>query len=243
MPDSPSSPNNSQAHAEPLLRRSASSSRQSRQLRRSHDRLRGGHSTHSSQETSQGPPRRREMSPHSSERAWRKRSPTLNSDVDIAMDTKPSWESHRRSSRSSPSTSNEIDRTKAGLLDGMGDDDDDEESGLKYEHRNRRRRKRGNTFPLGEIPLGHLTPTQEKKIADLAVIKSSLVNVTLIVLWYIFSLSISLVGCYFSIRHLIALAVFKDKAIHTKNLRSVVGWREPNFLPPIGCLCLYLMNY
>ena len=198
MADFPSRSDSPQAHAESSLRRSNSFSHHSQRSSRSHESvLSGGHSERPSQDTTQSP-RRREMSPNRNEPAWRKRSPTINSSNEMVMDTKHSWESHRLSNRSSPSTSNELDRTKAGLLDGMGDDD--EEAGLKYEHRNRRgRRKRGNTFPLGKIPLGHLTPTQEKKIADLAVIKSSLVNVLLIALWYIFSLSISLVSGFLSL--------------------------------------------
>ena len=180
---------NSQTHPTTSSRPSESSSQHSQQSRQSLERLRGGHTARSSQDTSGGSGRRA-MSPDSN-RAWRKRSPTTDSEDSLRKDTRISWESQQHSQRSSPSTSKELDRSRAGLLDGV--DQDDEEAGLKYEYRNRRRRKRANTFPLGEIPLGPLTPKEEKKIADLAVIKSSLINVMLIALWYTFSLSISLV--------------------------------------------------
>ena len=63
---------------------------------------------------------------------------------------------------------------------------DDEETGLTHEARKKRRRRRRSGARLDErvAPLP-LSKTEEKKLADLAVLKRSGVNVLLIGLWYV----------------------------------------------------------
>lgn len=85
----------------------------------------------------------------------------------------------------------------SGDLDLSEDDalQDDEETGLTGKDKSkRRRRKRGNTL-LDQRIVGSTSPTaEEKQLADKNVIKKGLVNGLLIVLWYTFSLSISIVS-------------------------------------------------
>ena len=70
---------------------------------------------------------------------------------------------------------------------------DDEETGLTTRDRRRKqRRKRHNTQLDNRIVNDRIT-AEEKKEADKSVIKKLLVDGTLILLWYLFSLSISLV--------------------------------------------------
>lgn len=74
---------------------------------------------------------------------------------------------------------------------------DDEETGLTAgERKKRTRRKRRNTLmDQRVVPTGDVNITAaERKEADQSVIKRSLINGGLILLWYIFSLSISLVS-------------------------------------------------
>ena len=73
--------------------------------------------------------------------------------------------------------------------------DSDEEAGLDTQERTARRDRRyQDTSPNGRIAPEILSSKDEKRLADLAVLKTSLVNVVLIGLWYTFSVSISLVG-------------------------------------------------
>ena len=72
---------------------------------------------------------------------------------------------------------------------------DDEEAGLTGKDRSRRRDKRRRNTLLDqrvapEVPI----TADEKKEADRNVVKKSLINGLLIGLWYLFSLSISIVG-------------------------------------------------
>lgn len=72
---------------------------------------------------------------------------------------------------------------------------DDEEAGLTGRDKGRRRDKRRRNTLLGqrvapEVPI----TADEKKEADRNVVKKSLINGLLIGLWYLFSLSISIVG-------------------------------------------------
>jgi len=70
---------------------------------------------------------------------------------------------------------------------------DDEETGLTKKERDRRKwRKRRNTL-LDQRVAPEKISEEEKKEADQSVVRSSLINVALIALWYTCSLSISLV--------------------------------------------------
>ena len=72
---------------------------------------------------------------------------------------------------------------------------DDEESGRTHEARQTTRRKRGSgSIGDGMTEDQERTPKQERKLADLNVLKRSAINVLLIGLWYFFSLSISIVS-------------------------------------------------
>ena len=75
------------------------------------------------------------------------------------------------------------------------DSDEDEEAGLNPEgKRKRKERKERNTSISGRVAGMPITAKEERKLADMAVLKRSLVNILLIALWYSFSLSISIVS-------------------------------------------------
>lgn len=81
-------------------------------------------------------------------------------------------------------------------LDALSDDglEIDEETGLTGKDRGKRkRRRRRNTLMDQRIAADRVT-TEEKKEADQNVLKRSLINGLLIGLWYLFSLSISIVS-------------------------------------------------
>ncbi|WYZ34865.1 hypothetical protein EsH8_I_001141 [Colletotrichum jinshuiense] len=87
-----------------------------------------------------------------------------------------------------PSSSKDVDD------DSFSDEDlhDDEETGLtKKDKKRKKQKKRHNTRLDQRIVRGELS-AEEKKEADQNVFRRSLVNVVLILLWYFFSLSISL---------------------------------------------------
>ncbi|OLN88733.1 putative transporter C22E12.01 [Colletotrichum chlorophyti] len=87
-----------------------------------------------------------------------------------------------------PSASKDMDD------DSFSDEDlhDDEETGLTKKDKRRRKQKRKHNTRLDQrIVRGDIT-AEEKKEADQNVVRRSLVNVGLILLWYLFSLSISL---------------------------------------------------
>ena len=89
------------------------------------------------------------------------------------------------------STSEELE------LDDLSDDglQDDEETGLTGKDKARRKHKRRKNTQLDVRVAGDIKITdEEKKEADQNVFKKSLVNGILIGLWYIFSLSISIVS-------------------------------------------------
>ena len=72
---------------------------------------------------------------------------------------------------------------------------DDEETGLTGKDKGRRKRKRRRNTLMDQRIAADLTITaEEKKEADQNVVKKSLINGLLIALWYLFSLSISLVS-------------------------------------------------
>jgi solute carrier family 35 protein C2 len=81
-------------------------------------------------------------------------------------------------------------------LDDLSDDDlqDDEETGLTGKDKGRRRKKRhGNTLMDQRIAGEVIITEEEKREADQNVVKKALINGLLIGLWYLFSLSISIV--------------------------------------------------
>jgi hypothetical protein len=72
---------------------------------------------------------------------------------------------------------------------------DDEETGLTGKDKGRRKRKRRRNTLLDQRVAAEVTITaEEKKEADQSVLKNSLINGLLIGLWYLFSLSISIVS-------------------------------------------------
>ncbi|KAL0938866.1 nucleotide-sugar transporter [Colletotrichum truncatum] len=78
--------------------------------------------------------------------------------------------------------------------DSFSDEDlhDDEETGLTKKDKRRKKHKRRNNTRLDQrIVQGGIT-AEEKKEADQNVVRRSMVNIALILLWYLFSLSISL---------------------------------------------------
>lgn len=93
----------------------------------------------------------------------------------------------------------EEDREADDLLgrdDGLSDEDlhDDEETGLTSKDRRRKQKKRRRNTQLdNRIARDNIT-AEEKKEADQNVVRRLVVNICLILLWYLFSLSISLVS-------------------------------------------------
>ncbi|KAI9892089.1 MAG: Triose-phosphate Transporter [Vezdaea aestivalis] len=81
-------------------------------------------------------------------------------------------------------------------MDELSDDSeilDDEETGLtEIERKQRQRRKRRKMRLDGRVAKEVKTTSQERREADQNVIRNSIVNVVLIGLWYLFSLSISI---------------------------------------------------
>lgn len=86
-------------------------------------------------------------------------------------------------------------------LDDMASDDplhDDEETGLTArEKRQRRRRRRKQRRELDARIANHKISDSGRKLADRNVLKQLLINAGLIGLWYMFSLSISIVSVLF----------------------------------------------
>lgn len=92
---------------------------------------------------------------------------------------------------STPSTSEEVDHEDLTSEDGLTDD---EETGLtKKDRLKRKRRKRLNTHLDERVAASNKTTNSEWSIADKAVIQASFINALLIALWYLFSVSISVV--------------------------------------------------
>lgn len=88
-------------------------------------------------------------------------------------------------------------------LGAMSDEEglqDDEETGLTGKDKQRqKRRRRRNTLLDQRIASDSRVTAEEKKEADKGVVKSILINVSLIGLWYLFSLSISIVSPFSAI--------------------------------------------
>lgn len=93
---------------------------------------------------------------------------------------------------SSMSTSDDVELSHMASEDAMTDD---EETGLtKKDKEHRKRKRRRNTRFDRRIVGNTKSSKQEHEDADRNVIKAMILNVLLIVSWYIFSLSISIVG-------------------------------------------------
>jgi len=93
---------------------------------------------------------------------------------------------------SSMSTSDDVELSHMAFEDALTDD---EETGLtKKDKEHRKRKRRRNTRLDGRIVGNAKSSKHEHEDADRNVIKAMIINVLLIVSWYIFSLSISIVG-------------------------------------------------
>ncbi|MCJ1313641.1 Triose-phosphate Transporter [Agyrium rufum] len=106
------------------------------------------------------------------------------------------------SSQSSATTSEELEMDKWDSED-EDESQDDEETGLRQKQRRRRRRRESSPNGDAEREEADQSKKKERKLADLKVLKSSIVNVLLICSWYLFSLSISIYNKWmFSAEHL-----------------------------------------
>lgn len=93
---------------------------------------------------------------------------------------------------SSRCTSDDVELRNISTEDEMTDD---EEAGLNSQDKNHRRRRRKKNTQLDQRVVGvDQTSKQEKSRADKNVIQALLINALLIASWYLFSLSISIVG-------------------------------------------------
>lgn len=123
--------------------------------------------------------------PSGSGRSSRPRTHSIRSQVDGSDDTKILEEGStdasalRRADRSDDSLSDE-------------DLHDDEETGLTTKDKRRKRQKKRRNTQLDQRIVRESITAEEKREADQNVVKKSLVNLTLIGLWYLFSLSISI---------------------------------------------------
>ncbi|KAK7532829.1 triose-phosphate transporter family-domain-containing protein [Phyllosticta citribraziliensis] len=84
------------------------------------------------------------------------------------------------------------DSSSSGLDDEEGLTDDEETGLTSKDRRKRRRRKRRNTRLDERIASDVTISKEEEKIATATFVKASLINTTLIALWYFFSISISI---------------------------------------------------
>lgn len=80
--------------------------------------------------------------------------------------------------------------------DSVSDEDlhDDEETGLTTKDKRRKKQKKRRNTLLDQRIARETITAEEKREADQNVVKKSLINITLIGLWYLFSLSISIVS-------------------------------------------------
>jgi len=80
--------------------------------------------------------------------------------------------------------------------DSLSDEDlhDDEETGLTTKDKRRKKQKKRRNTLLDQRIVKESVTEEEKREADRNVLRRSLINVTLIGLWYFFSLSISIVS-------------------------------------------------
>ena len=93
---------------------------------------------------------------------------------------------------SSLSTSDDVEMSQFASGDAMTDD---EETGLtKKDKEHRKRKRRRNTRLDGRVAGNGQNSKNDQNSADRNVIKAMTINVLLILAWYLFSLSISIVG-------------------------------------------------
>lgn len=93
---------------------------------------------------------------------------------------------------SSMSTSDDVELSHLASEDALTDD---EETGLTKRDKEHRKRKRRRNIRLDGRIAGNARPSKQgNEDADRNVIKAMIINVLLIISWYIFSLSISIVG-------------------------------------------------
>lgn len=127
-----------------------------------------------------------------------------------------------------------LDETDAG---GLTDEDlhDDEETGLTSKDRRRKRRKRSHNQRLDQRIVREKISQEEKKEADRNVLRTLLINVALIGLWYFFSLLISLYNKWmFSPDKLGFPFPMFTTSVHMLvqfSLASLVLWLIPSFRP------------
>jgi solute carrier family 35 protein C2 len=92
------------------------------------------------------------------------------------------------------STSDDVELSALSEDEGL---QDDEETGLTGKDKRRRKGRRRRNTLLDQRIAGEVRITaEEKKLADHNVVKDGLINVFLIGLWYLFSLSISIVSLH-----------------------------------------------
>ncbi|KAG0650822.1 putative transporter [Hyphodiscus hymeniophilus] len=113
---------------------------------------------------------------------------------------------------------------------------DDEETGLTGKDKKRRKRKRRRNTLIDQRLVAEPTITaEEKKAADVNVVKSSLINGFLIGLWYLFSLSISIYNKWmFDPKHLDFHFPLFTTSMHMLvqfSLASLVLFLLPQFRP------------
>lgn len=123
------------------------------------------------------------------------RSPTKHNRESIMEESSPGI---RTSEDDNRSASDDVE------LNDLSDDDDnleiDEETGLTGRDKSRRKRRRRRNTLLDQRIAGDVKISEEeRKEADQTVFKSSLINGLLICLWYLFSLSISIVSFNFNV--------------------------------------------
>ncbi len=125
--------------------------------------------------------------------------PNRRSDLDGSNDVAGnrnmvySSEDGHSSDFSSLPTSEDVELEHYPSDDGISDD---EGMGIGKDSRHRRKRRRARTATLtGGHPGNIATAKQEQKLADKSVIRALIINALLIASWYLFSVSISVVGC------------------------------------------------
>lgn len=137
------------------------------------------------EETRDSSSKRKKPRPRSSQRKERQQLMEGESKHPLGVDDGHS------SDYSTPSTSEEVENQDLTSEDGLTDD---EETGLtKKDRLKRKRRKRLNTHLDERVAASDKTTNSGWSLADKAVIKASFINALLIALWYLFSVSISVV--------------------------------------------------
>ena len=97
---------------------------------------------------------------------------------------------HRLSNSEEGSNTSSLSANEPVEMDDIDSDFGDEEQGLTSGDKRRQAQRRIHSHDADDVPL----TTREKRLADRAVIQKIIVNVILILLWYIFATSISVVS-------------------------------------------------